>query len=198
MKYSRSDGSFWSFGFTGYDSTGNNSVFAPASPTNQSATLTEFPASWSIAFKNGETRTFDGVSGFLTSIIDRNGNTTTLAYDTAYRLTTVTDPAARHLYFTYSSPSTYLVTNISSDVGISLTYAYDSSGHLTKVTMPDSTTISYQYDSNSLITAVLDTNGKVLESHTYDAAGKGLTSSKANGVDSVTVSYPQPPPLRTE
>jgi len=69
---------------------------------------------------------------------------------------------------------------------------------LTKVTMPDSTTISYQYDSNNLITAVLDTNGKVLESHTYDAAGKGLTSSKANGVDAVTVSYPQPPVFRTE
>jgi YD repeat-containing protein len=198
MKYARSDGGFWSFGFTGYDSSGNDPVYAPTAPANESATLTQYPTSWGITFKNGETRTFDGVSGFLTSIVDRNGNTTSLAYDNAYRLVTVTDPASRHLYFTYSDPSTYLVTGVSSDVGISLAYSYDSQGRLTSVTMPDSTTVSYQYDSNDFITAVLDTNGKVLESHTYDAGGKGLTSSRAGGVDSITVSYPQPPPVRTE
>ena len=35
------------------------------------------------------------------------------------------------------------------------------------------------------------TVGKGLESHTYDALGRGLSSSRANGVGSVTVSYPQ-------
>src|SRR5256886_16784570 len=36
---------------------------------------------WTITFQNGEQRRFDGTSGMLTSIIDRNGNTTTLTYD---------------------------------------------------------------------------------------------------------------------
>ncbi len=40
-------------------------------------------------------------------------------------------------------------------------------------------------------TAVLDPDGKVLESHAYDAAHRGLTSSCANGVEAITVTYPQ-------
>ena len=47
------------------------------------------------------------------------------------------------------------------------------------------------YRANSNITAVLDTDGRILESHTYDVLRRGLTSSRANGVDAVTVTYPQ-------
>jgi uncharacterized protein RhaS with RHS repeats len=50
--------------------------------------------------------------------------------------------------------------------------------------------MTFEYDANSLISAVKDTDGKLLEGHTYDAQGRGLTSTRANGVDSVTVSYP--------
>ena len=57
------------------------------------------------------------------------------------------------------------------------------------VTKPDLTTVSFQYGSNSLISAVLDSSGKVLESHTYDSSGRGLTSSRAGGVEALTVSY---------
>ena len=42
-----------------------------------------------------------------------------------------------------------------------------------------------------LITAVTDSNGKILESHTYDGLGRGLTSSRANGVEAVSVTYGQ-------
>jgi hypothetical protein len=42
-----------------------------------------------------------------------------------------------------------------------------------------------------MITTVKDSQGKILESHTYDALGRGLTSSRANGVDAVSVTYPQ-------
>jgi YD repeat-containing protein len=126
----------------------------------------------------------------LTTIIDRNGNTTTLTYDSANRLATVTDPASRHLYFGYGSPSSYLVTSVTSDFGISLSYAYDAQGRLTLVTNPDLTTVTYTYNSQSLITSVTDSNGKVLESHTYDSNGRGLTSSRAAGVEAVTLTYP--------
>lgn len=135
---------------------------------------------------------FDGTSGRLLSITDRNGNTTQLTYDASYRLISVTDPASRHLYFSYAGPTSYLVTGVSSDVGISLSYSYDGQGRLIQYTKPDKTTVSFQYnDPNpSLITAVLDSTGKVLESHTYDSLGRGLTSSRAGGVEAVTVTYP--------
>jgi len=127
----------------------------------------------------------------LLSIIDRNGNTTQLTYDNSNRLVTVTDPAGRHLYFSYVSPSSSLVTSVTSDVGITMAYSYDTQGRLIQATKPDTTTVSFTYDAQSRITAVKDSDGKVLESHTYDTLGRGLSSSRANGVGSVTVSYPQ-------
>jgi YD repeat-containing protein len=83
------------------------------------------------------------------------------------------------------------VSSVTSDVGITLSYAYDGQGRLTQVTKTDNTVISFVYDTQNRITAVKDNEGKILESHTYDPLGRGLTSSRANGVDAVTVTYPQ-------
>lgn len=124
------------------------------------------------------------------SIIDRNGNATVLAYDSANRLATVTDAASRHLYFHYLNAASTLVISVTSDVGLSTAYAYDDQGRLSQFTKPDNTSISFEYNAQSLITAVKDYDNKVLESHTYDAVGRGLTSSRAGGIGSVTVSYP--------
>jgi len=184
IRYARGDGSFWSFGVA-------TSGWAVAAPANESATLTQDSSYWTITFLNGEQRRFDNASGNLIAIIDRNGNTTQLSYDASFRLTTITDPASRHLSFGYSGSSSYLVTSVTSDVGLSLSYSYDTQGRLIQVTNPDQSTLSFAYDSQSLITAVTDSQGKILESHTYDSAARGVTSSRANGVDAITVSYPQ-------
>jgi YD repeat-containing protein len=184
IKYARSDGSFWSFGLSR-----TSGSLVPAAPANVSATLVQGSSYWTLTFQNGEQRRFDINSGSLTAIIDRNGNVTQLTYDGLNRLVTVTDPVSRHLTFTYANSSSFLVTGVSSDVGLSLTYAYDSQNRLSQVTKPDLTTLTFQYDSNSMITAVLDSNGKVLESHTYDSSGRGLTGSRANGVEAVTITY---------
>lgn len=186
VKYLRGDGSIWSFGYSSYG------IYKVAAPQNVTATLTTPTAATpytTITFQNGEQRHFDSTSGMLTAIIDRNGNTTTLTYDSASRLTTVTDAASRTLTFTYGSPSSHLVTGVSSSVGISLSYAYDTQSRLSQVTNPDLTTLTFAYNSQSLITSVTDTNGKVLESHTYDSNGRGLTSSRALSVDAVTLTY---------
>lgn len=183
IKYARGDGSFWSFGY------GPPTGLGVAAPANVNANLNYGVSYWTLTFQNGEQRIFANTSGNLISIIDRNGNTTQLTYDSVGRLATVTDPASRHLYFTYGSGSSYLVTGISSDVGLSLSYSYDSHGRLTLVTEPDQSTLSFQYNSQSLITSVTDSNGKIIESHTYDSSGRGLTSSQANGVNAVTLSY---------
>ncbi len=183
IKYARGDGSFWSFGSGG-------AGWTVAAPANVAALLTLDASYWTLTFQNGEKKLFDRVTGSLTSVIDRNGNTTQLTYDALNRLATVTDPAGRHLNFSYANASSYLVTAVTSDVGLSLSYSYDSQGRLIQVTKPDLSTISFQYNNQSLITAVLDSNGTVLESHTYDSSGRGLTSSRAGGVDAVTVSYP--------
>lgn len=183
MRYARGDGSFWSFAVGGPGWT----VVAPA---NAAATLVQGVTYWTLTLRNGEQRQFNINNGSLIAIIDRNGNTTQLTYDGINRLVTVTDPASRHLTFTYASNASFLVTGVSSDVGnLSLTYAYDSQNRLSQVTRPDLTTLNFQYDSNSMITAVLDSNGKILESHTYDSSQRGLTSSRAGGVEALSISY---------
>jgi YD repeat-containing protein len=186
IKYARSDGSFWSFGVnmpTGSD-------WAVAAPANVAATLEQGTSFWTLTFLNGEKREFDNTTGNLIAIIDRNGNTTQLTYDTSNRLVTVADPASRHLNFTYASSSSNLVTGVTSDVGaLSLSYAYDAQGRLSQITKPDLTTVTFAYNTQSLITTVTDSNGKVLESHTYDSSGRGLTSSRANGVEALTITY---------
>lgn len=183
LAYQRSDGGLW------YFPSGGGAL---ASPANEQATLTQNGTqTWTITFKDGSKKVFSYTSGSLTQLVDRNGNTTNLTYDLANRLTTVADPASRHLYFTYQNGSSLLVTSVTSDFGVSTSYSYDPQGRLTQVTEPDQSTISFQYNSQSLISSVLDTNGVVLESHTYDSQGRGLTASRANGVDAVTISYPQ-------
>jgi YD repeat-containing protein len=197
LKYTQSDSSVSSYGVHTLASSGNNqNVFNAVVPANDTTTTitqmqntTTGVSTWSMVSQNGEKRTFDPTSGVLLSITDRNGNVTQLSYDTSNRLTTVTDPAGRHLNFNYGSGSTNLVSTVTTDFGMTLSYTYDTQGRLTQVTKPDNTTVSFAYDSNSNITTVTDSNGKVLESHTYDASGRGLTSSRANGVDAVTITY---------
>jgi YD repeat-containing protein len=187
VAYAQGDGNIWNF------VSGSGQTFNPVAPANSGASLFQGSTTWTLTFKSGEQRVFDATSGNLLSIMDRNGNTTQLTYDASYRLVTVRDPALRHLYFSYATPTSYLVTGVSSDAGVSLSYSYDGQGRLIQYTQADNTTVSFQYSAPSnptLITAVLDANGKVLESHTYDNQGRGLTSSRAAGVEAITVTYP--------
>jgi YD repeat-containing protein len=193
MKYARSDGSFISFAYLGpvWEVAGGPS----GNPNNnvlQVTNMSQGAMNWTITFQNGEQRVFNAASGSLMSITDRNGNTTQLTYDSLNRLVTVTDPASRTITYTYQNPTSYLVTGISTSVGLSLSYAYDTQSRLSQVTNPDLTTLTFAYNTQSLITSVTDMNGKVLESHTYDSASRGLTSSRALGVESITLIYPNP------
>lgn len=184
IKYARGDGTFWSFGY-------NGGIWVIAAPKTVTATLVQGPSYWTLTFESGEQRLFDNTSGNLTAIIDRNGNTTQLSYNSVGYLSTVTDPAGRTLSFAYGNQSfPTLVTSVTSSAGPSISYSYDSQGRLTQVIEPDSSTFNFQYNSQSLVTAVTDSQGVVLESHAYDSSGRGLTSSRANGVEAVSVSYP--------
>jgi YD repeat-containing protein len=184
IRYLRGDGTAWVFGGSG------SGQFQVAAPANIPATLFAGTSNLVLTFQNGEQRQFNRSSGLLTSIIDRNGNTTQLTYDNSNRLVTVTSPASQHLYFNYQSGSSLLVTSVTSDFGVTYSYSYDAQGRLSQVTKPDQTTVSFTYNTQSQITQVTDSNGKVLESHTYDSNRRGLTASQANGVNAVTLTYP--------
>jgi YD repeat-containing protein len=186
VKYSRADGNYWSFGWAA------SGTYQIAAPSNAQASLTAGASFWTVTFQNGEQRRFDNNSGGLIAVIDRNGNTTTVAHDAYGRISKVTDPNGRYLIFYYElQNSPYLATQVTSSVGHRVTYTYSAAGQLTQVTETDGTVYSFGYaDPNPvLITTVTDAQGKILEAHTYDSYGRGLTSTRANGVEAVTVSY---------
>jgi YD repeat-containing protein len=207
LKYLRSDGSIWSFaygsrpGCSCYSSGltiaapasgggGTDSVSGPAASGGRVPFVKVLTNTYDFIFPNGEERLFSMTNGDLLYIIDKNGNTTSLGYDGAGRLSTVEDAPGRHLYFNYGSGTT-LVSSVTTDFGVTISYTYDTNGRLTQVTEPDSATINFQYadPTSILISSVLDTNGHVLETHTYDSSNRGLTASQAGGVNAVTVSY---------
>jgi hypothetical protein len=57
---------------------------------------------------------------------------------------------------------------------------------------PDGSQYNFEYNASPgyLTTSVTHAQGKTIESHSYDSNARGLTSQRANRVDSVTVSYP--------
>jgi RHS repeat-associated protein len=192
VKYVRSNGDHWYFLWN--NSTNNYQVDYPA---NQHATLTFDPVTsqGTIAFAGGTKKIFDGSSRLLTTIIDRNGNVTTITYDSSTRISKVTDAASRSLTFSYADPNnTRQATSVADATGTVATYVYGSSSALTKVTYADASFDTFNYDGGGqlLITSVTDSQGKVLETHTYDSSRRGLTSARANGVESVTVAYNNP------
>jgi YD repeat-containing protein len=145
-------------------------------------------------------------NGTLTSIVDLNGQVTTLAYSTsstpsnvapaAGLLVTVTDPRGRTLNFSYNSAS-QLVTVTQPDGGV-LAYAYDTSGRLTSVTYPDKTSRQYLYNESSLtsgaslpnaLTGDVDETGTRLTSIGYNASGKAISSMLNTNVATTQVVY---------
>jgi len=187
ITYYRGDGSSWVFGLNGAVSAQYWSVVSPATGVN--ARLSNSANQYSLTLPDGTQRVFSQ-SGLLLAMVDRNGNQTTLTYDGANRLSGVTDPAGRSITFSYSdanNPSE--ATTVRDSVGVIANYTYDTSSRLVQVTYADGSSLNFAYGSNSVITSVTDGQGKVLEAHTYDAAGRGLTSSRAGGADLVTVNF---------
>jgi YD repeat-containing protein len=185
--YWRGDGSGWTFT---YNSALNSYLLS--SPPDERAQLMMNPATsgFTLTFADGTQKVFNG-QGLLAAVVDRNNNQTTLAYDWSNRLTSVTSPGGSTLTFTYGDPNNPLqVTTAQDSVGTVATYTYDSSSRLTKVTYPDGSALNFTLDPNSsMILSVTDSQGKLIESHTYDAQNRGLTSSQAYGVNSVSLSY---------
>lgn len=186
LRYWRGDGSSWTFTYNSVLGT-----YSLSSPPDVRAQLVQNPATGvvTITFADGTQRVFNS-QNLLAAIIDRNGNQTTVAYDSSNRITSVTSPGGSTLTFSYNDPvNVNQATSAQDGVGTVATYTYDSSSRLTMVTYPDGSSLNFTYDVNSNILSVTDSQGKLLESHTYDSQGRGLTSSRAYGVDSVSLTY---------
>jgi RHS repeat-associated protein len=185
VQYYRSDGSIWYFGQD--SSSGTFYLFQPAEQ-HASLAYDSLAGTYTVSYLDGSQKVFNN-NGYLIAVLDRNGNQTSVTYDSSNRITQVTDAAGRSITFSYTNASDpALTTSVQDTVGTIATYTYDSSSNLTQVVYADGSSHNYAY-SGGVITSVTDGNGKTLETHSYDSSNRGTVSARANGVDALTVYY---------
>ena len=82
--------------------------------------------------KDGTEINFDA-QGLQTSIVDRNGNTTTYSYDPNGLLISITDPVGMVTTLTYTGGK---LSSITDPASRTTTFQHDGAGNLTKITDP--------------------------------------------------------------
>ena len=163
-------------------------------PSWADSTLTSSGGTYTFVRQQQQTFTFNS-SGQLTSIVDPNGATTSLAY-TSGKLHTVTDPSGRTLTFAFGTNG--LVSSVTDPMSRQTAYAYDASGNVTSVTDPLSRVTSFGYGTGAsvhfMLTMTMPTgqtggpDAGDYYTNTYDSSGRVLTQTDPKGQET-TYSY---------
>jgi RHS repeat-associated protein len=148
--------------------------------------VTQGNGGFTLSMKDGSVHQFNP-AGKLLSMSDRNGNSTSLAYDSNGFLSSVTDPFGRVLTLTTNANGQVL--SISDTIGTIASYTYGAGNVLLSVTYADNSALQFSYDGANRLTTVTDALGNMVESHTYDAQGRALTSEEQGGVEHYSLSY---------
>jgi RHS repeat-associated protein len=189
VQYWRSDGSAWTFAYTG-----SGGIYAMSSPTDEHASLQFDTVSnqYTLTLADGTKRLFNQL-GYLVALLDRNSNRTDVTYDASNRITQVTSAGAQSIRFHYDDAAhARQATSVEDSTGVIASYTYGAQSVLSSVTYADNTSMTFLYGdprNRTLITEVKDGAGVRLEAHTYDGGLRGLTSTRALGADQVTVTY---------
>ncbi|MDO3514964.1 RHS repeat domain-containing protein [Ralstonia pseudosolanacearum] len=137
----------------------------------------------------GAVETYD-LNGKLQSMRDRNGRTTTLAYNAANQLTAVTGPSGRSTSFAFDSQNR--IASVTAPDGTTTRYGYNTDGMLSSVTRADGSVRQYVYENSRFptsLTGVIDENGSRYATYAYDDQGRAVSSAHAGGADTYQFQY---------
>jgi RHS repeat-associated protein len=161
--------------------TASPATYGPVLPRTIATLKQNGDGSWTFVRQASETLRFS-TSGLLTALVDRNGYTTSLAYNGSNQLSTITDPAGRSFSLAYTGAHLVSVSDMS---GRQVRFEYDDGqGNLTDVYDVDNGHTIYTYDTAHHILTVTDPRRNVVTTNHYD--GSGRVDEQWDGVGSPT------------
>ncbi|MDQ4504321.1 RHS repeat-associated core domain-containing protein [Sinomonas sp. ASV322] len=125
---------------------------------------------WTLTFKDQTVDTFDA-NGLLTSVLERNGQGTTLNWS-AGKLSSAF-ASGRTITLAYNTAG--LVSGLTGSDGRTVAYLYDTSGRLQTVTDAAGFKTTHAYDANGLLASVQDPNLNYPIRLTYDPTSHRVT-----------------------
>ncbi len=156
----------------------DSSAGAYVSRFNYAYSTLQSPSSGTFILTTKALISYRFVSGQLTTISDRNGNTIQLAYSGS-NLAAITDTVGRRWVF--SADSSGRITSITDPMGRVLQYGYDGSGNLASFTDARGGVFRYAYDgANEMLTAVDPVNNTFL-TNSYDSSGRVISQADGAG-----------------
>jgi RHS repeat-associated protein len=165
------------------------------SPRYAGAVLTQAPGAHTLRFKDGVTWQFapvraprggGNVAGFnlLIEQRDRNGNRLTITRNQFGEVTQITEPSGRALTVTVESfhnDTIGRITEVQDPLGRTVRYGYTPTFQLETVTDPAGGITRYTYDNAGRILTITDPRGITFVSHEYDAQGRVIRQTQADG-----------------
>jgi RHS repeat-associated protein len=175
-----------------YKPSGDGTLRAIAPGTERSWLVPGPGGTYTRYIYEGGSEAYDS-NGKLVTINPPAGPTVTLTRDSSLRIASISD-GARTLTLDYDTSSR--VSSLSGPGGLIASYTYSASGLLETASYPDGSGYRYAYDGAGGALSVTDFTGRVLERHTYDSSGRGLTSETDEGKEKLTFDYSYPPVTR--
>jgi RHS repeat-associated protein len=144
------------------------------------------PCSGTLRWKDGTIYKFQPLLegqpwvGFLMSITDPNGNTTTIVHDQGVpsEIDQIVDPAGRALTLRYDG--TLRIVSITDPISRSVSYTYNSIGKLATVTDPKGGVTTYTYNSQNQLFTIADALGNTYQ-NLYDPNGRVIQQTAPDG-----------------
>lgn len=121
--------------------------------------------SYSLTYHKTSEKLSFTAGGFLTKDADHNGNALTLAYNADNTLASITDTAGRVTTFAYTAG---LISEITDPANRHVTYTYDGNQNLTAVSCGCQAATSYTYDASNRVTRITTPAGNYTDIG-YDA-----------------------------